>query len=135
MNNTVKKMMVGAMAAGLLAAPAVAGGVSFGLSVGNGGTAVSLGVNAGGHGYDGHGGYVGRGGPVHRQMHRPPAHIGVVIAPAPVVVAPAGYWQEREERVWVDGVWIETADAWGRRVRQWQPGRWEIRRTREWIGY
>ena len=57
----------------------------------------------------------------------------VVAEPAPVVVAPSGYWQERESRVWVEGCWIETFDAYGRRIKQWQPGRWEVRRTREWV--
>lgn len=63
----------------------------------------------------------------------------VVLLPAPVVVAPRpvvvqrGYWQEREERVWIEGCWVETFDPYGRRCKTWQPGRWEIRRIREWV--
>jgi hypothetical protein len=57
----------------------------------------------------------------------------VVVAPAPVVVAPRGYWREREERVWIEGCWVEAIDAYGRRCKQWRPGYWEIRRTREWV--
>jgi hypothetical protein len=65
----------------------------------------------------------------------------VVCVPPPVVCAPhvrtvvvnSGYWLEREARVWVEGFWSESVDAYGRRCRVWQPGRWEIRRTREWV--
>ena len=152
MNNTVKATVFGAVAmAGLLLAnPAKADSVSFGLGLSNGGNFFSLGVNSGGHGhggYYGHGGYSGHGparcGGYGYAMMPPPvvyarppvvyAQPQVVYAPPPVVVAPSGYWQEREERTWIEGCWIETFDAYGRRCKQWQPGRWEIRRTREWV--
>jgi hypothetical protein len=35
--------------------------------------------------------------------------------------------------VWIEGCWVEAIDAYGRRCKQWQPGYWEIRRTREWV--
>jgi hypothetical protein len=147
MNNTVKATFFGAVAmAGLLVAgPAKADRVNFGLGVGDGGSFFSLGVSGGGHG---HGGYRG---PAHHGHGYGPARYGfgytvlpppvfcapppvvVYAPPPPVVVAPRGYWQEREERVWLEGCWIETFDAYGRRCKQWQPGRWEIRRTREWV--
>ena len=65
----------------------------------------------------------------------------VFLRPAPAVCAPpvrtvtvrGGYWLERETRVWVEGYWVEGLDAFGRRSQSWQPGRWEIRRTREWV--
>lgn len=113
----------------LLATPdAKADIANFRLGVSNGG--VSLGISVGHH------------GPAHQHRHRAPVRVvprrghlppPVVLAPAPVVVVPGGYWREREERVWVDGCWIETRDRFGRIVREWQPGRWEVRRTREWV--
>jgi hypothetical protein len=153
MNNTVKttgtpgarasrpqRVTIAVALAALLAVPAArADRVSFGLGVGNGG--IALGVSVGGRGHH---------GPAHHHpRHHVPARIAppcvrlpppvvsapvaVVVAPAPVVVAPSGYWQEREERVWVEGCWLEAVDAFGRRCKQWQPGRWEIRRVREWV--
>ena len=59
----------------------------------------------------------------------PPQH--VIVAPPPVT----GYWAERDERVWVEGYWMNTRDAYGRQVRAWTPGHWEVRRTRTWIAY
>ena len=112
----------------LLAVPAAkAGSVNFGLGVSNGG--VSLGISVG----NGHAHHNRPRAPVRgmaRHRHLPPP---VVIAPAPVVVVPSGYWREREERVWVEGCWIETRDRFGRICREWQPGRWEVRHTREWV--
>jgi len=141
MNKTVKTTVLGVVAmAGLLAAgPARADRVSFGLGVGEGGSFFSLGVSGG----DGHHG--GRG------HHRPPATCLPPAPPPPMcyprpwvcappiayvaapVVVPRGYWREREERYWIEGCWVETFDPYGRRCRQWQPGRWEIRRIREWV--
>jgi hypothetical protein len=129
---------------GLLAvAPARADRVSVGLGIGNGGGFFALGINGGGRGHARH---PGPGNFHHRAYPAPyPRPFGylpppviiapppVVVAPAPVVVVPRGYWQEREERVWIEGCWVETVDAYGRRCKQWQPGRWEIRRTREWV--
>lgn len=149
---------------GLLAAVAVlaagsarADRYSFGLGVSNGdGGFFSFGMSNGGGGHRG-GGY-GRGGH-HGYGHGPAGYCAprpvygaplpppclpprVVVVPAPVVCAPpvrtvvvnSGYWAEREERVWVEGCWIEAVDAYGRRCKTWQPGRWEIRRIREWVG-
>ena len=56
----------------------------------------------------------------------------VVYAPAPVVVQNEGYWVESDNNVWVSGVWVDVTDAWGRRIRQQQPGHWEMRHAREW---
>lgn len=56
----------------------------------------------------------------------------VVYAPAPVVVQNEGYWVENDNNVWVAGVYVDVTDAWGRRIRQQQPGHWEQRHTREW---
>ena len=113
----------------LLAVPAAkADIVNFGLGVSNGG--VSLGISMNGH-----------GSPAHHHRHRAPLRVAprrghihppVVVAPAPVVVVPSGYWREREERVWVEGCWVETRDRFGRIRNEWRPGRWEIRHTREW---
>ncbi len=86
--------------------------------------------------------------PVRYPAHRVCAPAPVFCAPRPVVCAPppvvclqpvapvvvaGGYWVEREQQVWVEGCWVETADAFGRRYRAWQPGRWEVRRSREWV--
>jgi hypothetical protein len=135
MNNTVKTMMFGmvAMAGALAVTPAQAARVSLGLSVSKGGSALAVGVSNGGHNSPGGARHD------HRQPHAPArigvayAHLPPPVVVAPVVVAPSGYWLEREERIWADGCWIETVDTFGRRVRQWQPARWEIRRTREWV--
>ena len=61
----------------------------------------------------------------------PPQH--VIVAPPPPPVT--GHWVERDERVWVEGYWMNTRDAYGRQVRAWIPGHWEVRRTRTWIAY
>jgi hypothetical protein len=138
------------------AGPASADAFSFGLGVSNGqGGFFSLGVsNMGGrHSGGGHyrHGYRGHCAPPPVVCAPVPVVCAprpvvcvpppVVDAPAPVVYAPAvqtvvvnsGYWVEREQRVWVEGVWIESVDAFGRACKTWQPGRWEIRRTREWV--
>jgi hypothetical protein len=126
--------------AGMLATvPARADRVSVGVGLSTGNGFLTLGINQGGHGH------------FHRPRAFHPRHplprprpIGVlpppvVVVPPPVVVAPApvmvrsGYWQEREERYWVEGCWIETLDTFGRRCKQWQPGHWEVRRIREWV--
>ena len=118
----------------LLAVPARADRVSVGLGVGSGGGFFALGINSGGRGPTRHPGrfhHHGRPMPhLHPFGYLPPP---VIIAPPPVVVTPRGYWREREERVWLEGCWVEAVDAYGRRCKQWQPGRWEIRRTREWV--
>jgi hypothetical protein len=128
--------LVGVMAAG----DVWASRVSIGLGVHSGGNFFALGVNSGGH---------------RHHCHVPPARFcrpcpppvvfappvvcapPVVYAPPPVVCAPvvvtAGRWVEREERVWIEGCWLESVDAYGRRCKIWQPGRWEIRRIREWV--
>ncbi len=122
--------------------------VSFGLGISGGdGSFLALGVNHGGRGHRGGGGpRRGWHGPrvphVGVRLGFPPAcppPVPVVVAPPAIVYAPApvvvrrGYWQEREERVWIEGCWVETFDPYGRRCKTWQPGRWEIRRTREWV--
>jgi hypothetical protein len=133
--------------AGLLAAvPARADRVSVGLGVSNGGGFFALGINSGRghHPHPGHFHHRRHPVPHPRPFGCPPpvivapppvvvAPAPVVVAPAPVVVAPRGYWREREERVWIEGCWVEAIDAYGRRCKQWQPGYWEIRRTREWV--
>ncbi len=158
MNNRAKTVFFGMVAmAGLLAAtPARADHVSVGLGLGDGyGNYFSLGVNSGGRGYGpshhgdgygrgyGHGGY-GHGG--YGYPARPYCAGAVVYAPRPMVyaapvvyaapppvVVQSGYWQEREERTWIEGCWVETTDAYGRRCKMWQPGRWEVRNIREWV--
>ncbi|MEI7902093.1 MAG: hypothetical protein WCK89_17710 [bacterium] len=149
MNNTVKRAFFGMVAmSGLLAAtPAKADHVSFGLGIGAGaGNFFSFGMNNGGHGhggayghYEGYGrGYVMRPACPPAVVYAPPPVVyaapRVVYVPAPPpVVVQSGYWQEREERTWIEGNWVETFDAYGRRCKMWQPGRWEIRRIREWV--
>lgn len=146
MKNTAKSVFWGLFAAVTLlaAGSAQADRYSFGLGVSNGeGGFFSFGMSngggdrhGGGHGYRGH----GYGAPCGtRPMIYAPRP--VVCVPPPVVCAPhvrtvvvnSGYWLEREARVWVEGFWSESVDAYGRRCRVWQPGRWEIRRTREWV--
>jgi hypothetical protein len=155
MNNTVKTALWGmvAMAGLLVATPAKADRLSFGLGVSDGyGSFFSFGLNSGGRGYggpshhgDGHGRGDMRGGcgyamrqpcpPVVIYAPRPVVYSQPVICvpPPPPVVVPSGYWQERDERYWIDGNWAETYDAFGRRCKMWQPGRWETRRIREWV--
>lgn len=137
MNNTARPVLCVWMAAACVLAAQVAQAdrVSFGLGVGNGSGFFSLGVNNGGRGHCGPSYYPhGHGAPrfgMGCTARMPPPF---VYAPPPVVVvAPSGYWQEREERVWIEGYWSEAFDAYGRRCKQWQPGRWEIRRLREWV--
>ena len=138
------------------AAPARADRYSFGLGISNGdGGYLSFGMSNGGGGHPGRGsGAYGHGGhcgprPVvcgPRPVFYAPRPVvcvppPVVVAPAPVVYAPpvqtvvvnSGYWVEREQRVWVEGCWIESVDGFGRACKTWQPCRWEIRRTREWV--
>ncbi len=136
MNKMTQAAFLGtAIVAGLLSAlPAYADRVSVGVGVGNGGSFFALGINGGGRGHahrPGHFHHRGYAWPGPRAFGGLPPH--VIVAPPPVVVVPPGYWREREERVWIEGCWIETLDAYGRRCKQWQPGRWEIRRTREWV--
>lgn len=122
--------------------------VSFGLGISGGdGSFLALGVNNGGHGHRGFDGprrgwHGPRGPHVGVRLGFPlacPPPVPVIVAPPAVVYAPApvvvqrGYWQEREERVWIEGCWVETVDPYGRRCKMWQPGRWEIRRIREWV--
>ena len=150
MNSTVKTAVLGLVAvAGLLVVPpAKADHVSVGLGVSDGyGSYFSFGLNSGGGGHGGpsrHGeGYGGRGGCDRRGGYgyavRPSCPAPVVYAPRVVYVQPApvvvqnGYWQEREERYWIEGSWVEALDAYGRRCKMWQPGRWEVRRIREWV--
>lgn len=123
----------------LAAAPAKADRFSFGLGVSDRGSFFTLGVS------NGHGCRPAPACPPPRHYHRPPVVCAprpvfvpepVVYAPPPVVqtvVVSRGYWVEREENVWIEGCWVETFDAFGRRCKQWQPGRWELRRTREWV--
>ncbi len=122
---------------GMLAAmPARADRVSFGLGIGTGSGFLALGVNGGGRGHP----HRPQRFYPHHPLPRPRGFLPppvifappVVVATAPVVVR-SGFWQEREERVWVEGCWIETLDAFGRRCKQWQPGHWEVRRIREWV--
>ena len=40
---------------------------------------------------------------------------------------------DQEERIWVEGCWLQSSDGYGRLIRTWQPGHWEIRRTRVWV--
>jgi hypothetical protein len=152
-----------AIAGLLVARPAAGDQVSIGLGISNGyGNYFSLGLNSGGRRDCGPRDYGhndrGYGGPYggHRPMMGPvcvpapmycaprpiicqPAPVQVVYAPAPVVVETApvvvqsGYWTEREQNVWIEGYWVEVTDAWGRRVKTWQPGHWEVRRNREWV--
>lgn len=134
---------------GLLAAgPARADRFSFGFGVSNGeGSQMAFGLSSGGHGHEGRS-YHGHGHGDTRlgfgySMCPPPVVFAprpfcrpapvVCLPPPPVVVVRSGYWQERDERYWVEGYWSETTDACGRRCRVWQPGRWEIRRIREWV--
>lgn len=148
MNSTVKTTFWGLVAvAGLLVAtPAKADRVSFGLGISDGyGSTFSFGLNSGGRGYGGpsyHGDGYGRSRGDLRvgcgYAVRPPCPPAVVYVPRPVVyaspvVVQSGYWQERDERYWIEGNWVETFDAYGRRCKMWQPGRWEIRRIREWV--
>lgn len=58
----------------------------------------------------------------------------VYAQPAPVVVqpAPAGYWVETDNRVWVEGVWVDFTDEWGHHGRRQMPGHWENHHGREW---
>lgn len=156
MNNTVKTAFFGVVAATglLLAGSAKADSVSFGLGISDGyGSSFSFGLNSGGRGHGGpshHGGGYGHGGDVRLGFGyaaRPPCpppivyaprqvvyvQQPVVYAPPPPVVVQSGYWQEREERTWIEGCWVETVDAYGRRCKMWQPGRWEVRRIREWV--
>lgn len=132
----------------LAAGSARADRYSFGLGVSNGeGGFFSFGMSSGGGGHHGGRGGYGHGGhcgprplmyaPVPVVCAPPP----VVCVPPPVVYAPpvqtvvvsSGYWVEREQRVWIEGCWFDSVDAFGRRCKTWQPGRWEVRRTREWV--
>ena len=156
MNNTGKTMLFGVVAVTglLMVGPAKADSLSIGLGLSDGyGSSFAFGLNSGGHGHGGpshRGGGHGRGGDVRvgfGYAARPYCPPPVVCAPRPVyypaqvvylpppppVVVRSGYWQEREERTWIEGCWVETVDAYGRRCKMWQPGRWEVRRIREWV--
>lgn len=139
---------------GLLAAmPAQADRVSVGLGFSDyAGNFLSIGVNQGQRGPSGRS---DRGpGPVrayspprgafnhpsrsfavayHASPYGCPPPPPVVCVPPPVVVVPQGYWREREERVWVEGCWVEAVDPFGRRCKSWQPARWEVHQIREWV--
>ncbi len=155
MNNTVKTTFFGvvAMTGLLMAGAAKADGFNIGLGVSEGrGSFLTFGMASGGRGGYGHGygqtSYHGHGhGDVRMGFGysvcpppvvcapRPvyyPAPV-VYAAPPPVVIVRSGYWQEREERYWVEGNWVETLDGYGRRCKMWQPGRWDVRRIREWV--
>ena len=135
MKTTANTVLFGLVAlAGLLAAgPAMADRLNFGLGISNGeggffSFGLSNGDRHGGHGYPSH--CAPRPG-----YYMPPP---VICLPPPVVyvsrpAVQSGYWVEREQRVWVEGFWLQSVDAYGRRCKTWQPGRWEISRTREWV--
>jgi hypothetical protein len=56
-----------------------------------------------------------------------------LVSPDPVIIRPRGYWTEREERVWIEGCWIESVDSYGRKYKKWRPGYWQIRRIKVWV--
>ena len=151
-----------AMTGLLATSPAEADHVSLGLGLSDcAGNYFSLGVNNGRHGYGpryGGGVYmapapvvvapapvvyaqpapvvVAQPAPVVYAQPAPvvysqPAPV-VVAQPAPVVVQPGGYWVETDNRVWVDGVWVDFVDEWGHHGRRQQPGHWENHHNREW---
>lgn len=61
---------------------------------------------------------------------RPPT---VVYAPAPVVVAPRGYWKDVTVKSWVPERWVSSRDRWGRVVRVCEPGYFTYRTDRVWV--
>ena len=140
MNNTAKTVLCGLVAATcvMLADTARADRVSFGLGIGDGVNFFSLGVNSRASTCYGPRPVVVAPPPV---VYVQPAPI-VYTQPAPVVYAqqpaavvyaqPGGYWVEADNRVWVEGLWIDFTDAWGRHGRRQQPGHWETRHIREW---
>jgi len=58
----------------------------------------------------------------------------VYTQPSTVVVQSGGYWQEVDNRVWCEGVWIDFVDEWGHHGRRRGPGHWENHHSREWRG-
>ena len=125
--NVVLSALLLASAGVMTAGDLWAGRVNFSVGVHSGGSFFSLGVNGGDRCRAGH-----RPPPCfHPPRRMPPPMFAPPIVCAPVVVS-AGRWVEREERVWIEGCWVESVDAYGRRCKIWQPGRWEIRRIREW---
>ena len=125
----------------------------FGLNIGGrrGGVSVGIGTDGPGRGpavavgiHDGFGprgpGMCGprrpRPAPRPEPVYCPPPPAPIqVITPAPVVVQPRGYWQDRVVQVWVEGYWLDQVDAYGRPCRVWQPGHYENRTTRVWVEY
>jgi hypothetical protein len=93
-------------------------------------TRVSVGINV--------------GTPVYRPS--PPA---VVVAPAPVVVAPShsygpppavvyqsptrGYWKDVTVKTWVPERWVMSRNRWGHSVRVCEPGYFAYRTERVWV--
>lgn len=63
---------------------------------------------------------------------------GYATAPAVVVNDrfADGYWREFSFRVWVQAHYVvDGCDRYGREVRHYVPGRFEIRTNREWVSY
>lgn len=58
--------------------------------------------------------------------------LGALIEPAPPP-RPAPHYEDRQERVWVEGQWVYGTDSWGRRTQVWEPGHWEVRTVRVWV--
>jgi hypothetical protein len=46
---------------------------------------------------------------------------------------PSGRWEYHNERVWVPGYWSYEYQRCGRRIRVWNPGRYEIRSQQVWV--
>jgi hypothetical protein len=153
-NNKMNRML--GFAVLLVTAFAFAGNARadfFGLNIGGRHGGVSVGIGTGGSGrgsavaVDIHDGPGPRGpgmyGPRRSRpipppppVYCPPAPAPIqVITPAPVVVQPRGYWQDRVVQVWVEGCWLDQIDAYGRPCRVWQPGHYENRTTRVWVEY
>ncbi|MBR4172512.1 MAG: hypothetical protein IKR48_12755 [Kiritimatiellae bacterium] len=58
--------------------------------------------------------------------------LGALIEPAPPP-RPAPHYEDRQERIWVEGQWVYGTDSWGRRTQVWEPGHWEVRTVRVWV--
>ena len=52
---------------------------------------------------------------------------------APAYVAPAGYWRDVTENVWIPPHWEMRTDFWGRSYNVWAPGHYEVRTRRVWV--
>lgn len=71
-----------------------------------------------------------------RECHPKPRGPKVRHAPQPVRVVhrrPVGHYEDRVERVWVDGYWTQRVHRNGRPVRVWNPGYWTERVVRLWV--